>query len=164
MKLVTGSGIISFAKRLETDSEKIYRTLIRASPEGADLFSKFIEENERTKLQLEQSYYSFISDVFEGCFSFEDVDTDDFLIETQLPKTLDYLGALNIAIAIEEKIIKFYSTAAQAASALMTDLQRLFEEIAKEKEQRMHTLRSLIAAQKRSVSVVNHTDCYGNSA
>ena len=144
MKLNTASSAISFSGKLEDDSVKLYETLTQKYPEGNEVFLSLIRENRRNKTSVERAYYSVISDALEGCFSFEGIETDDFLIATGLARDASYYDALNMAIAMEEKITKFYWAAAEVSRSLMADVPRAFEKIAKKRTERIDKLRSLL--------------------
>ena len=144
MKLNTASSAISFSRRLEDDSAKVYENLMRKYPKGKETFLSFVRENEQNKKLVERTYYEVITDALEACFSFEGIETDDFLIETGLAKDASYPDALNKVIAIEEGIIKFYSVASEASRALMADVPRAFEKIAERRSRRIHKLRALL--------------------
>ena len=144
MKLNTASSAISFVKTLEDDSVKVYENLMRKYPEGKEIFTSFARENEQNKKLVERTYYGVISDAIEGCFSFEGIDTDDFLINTALSAGATYSKALNSAIAMEEKIVSFYLVATETSKGLLADIPRVFERIAKKRSQRIHKLRALL--------------------
>ena len=149
MKLNTASSAISFSGKLEDDSVKLYESLTQKYPEGNDVFLSLIRENRHNKTFVERAYYSVISDALEGCFSFEGIDTDDFLIPTGLAQDASYSDALNAAILAEEKIMQFYSAAAEVSRSLMADVPRAFEKIAKKRAQRIERLRSLIERERQ---------------
>jgi len=48
------------------------------------------------------------------------------------------------AIEIEEKIIKFYSDAAEQSKSLMADVPRAFKMVAKKRANRQSTLKALL--------------------
>jgi hypothetical protein len=50
---------------------------------------------------------------------------------------------------IEEKIIKFYSDAAEQSKSLMADVPRAFRMVAKKRGRRQSTLQSLIGGLER---------------
>jgi len=55
-----------------------------------------------------------------------------------------YSDAIKKAIEIEEKILKFYIDAAEQSKSLMADVPRSFKLVAKKRERRLFTLKSLI--------------------
>ena len=143
MKLHTASETISFAKKLENESAKFYEDLCHKYAKDEDAFLSFGEENGKNIVQTERAYYGVITDAIEGCFAF-DVEADEYTFETKLADNASYADALSKAIEIEEKIIKFYSDAAEQSSSLMADVPRAFKMIAKKRGNRELKLRSLL--------------------
>ena len=71
MKLHTASEVISFVRKLESDSAKFYDTLSQKYVQGSDVFLSFAKENGKNIVQIERSYYGVITDAIEGCFAFD---------------------------------------------------------------------------------------------
>ncbi len=143
MELNTASEAISFSRKLEGESAKFYGTLAQKYADGKEEFLSFARENDKNITQVQRTYYGVISDALEGCFSFKGIDTDDYSIETKLPEGVSYAGALSMAVALEEKIVKFYVDAARVSTSLMADVPRIFEKIAKKRNERILKLKSL---------------------
>jgi hypothetical protein len=141
MKLITASAAISFAKELEDKSTRFYEALLQKYPQGTETLLPFVQENNKHKTTIDRAYYGVISDALEGCFSFEDIDTDHYPIEAQLPEGTSYTDALTQAISIEEKIMTFYTQATEASRSLMADVPRTFEKIAKKRGERIKKLK-----------------------
>jgi len=142
MALNTASATISFAKKLEEDSAKFYEDLSQRYPKGKDVFLSFVKENGKNVVQIERTYYGVITDAIEGCFAFN-IDPDEYTLKTQLAENTSYSDALDRAVEMEEKIIKFYSDAAEQSKSLMADVPRAFRMIAKKRDSRRLELRSL---------------------
>ena len=136
MKLNTTSAVISFAKELEENSIKYYEKLIQKFPQDKETFLSFIKESKKNIVLVQRVYYEVISDAIEGCFSFEDLDTDSYRFGIELPKDLSYPDVLEKAIKIEEKIQKYYLDSAEMSKSLMADIPRVFERIAKKRDTR----------------------------
>ena len=143
MKLNTASEAISFARELESESAKFYGNLAQKYADGEEEFLSFAKENDKNITLVQRTYYGVITDAIEGCFSFKGVDTDDYSIETKLPEGASYAEALSIAVALEEVIVKFYMDAAKISKSLMADIPRVFERIAKKRNERILKLKSL---------------------
>jgi len=141
MKLNTTSAVISFSKELEDNSVKYYENLIQKYPQNKEIFLSFIKENKKNIISVQRVYQEVISDALEGCFSFEDLDTDAYTFDTELPKDLSYSDVLERAIKVEEKIQKYYSDSAEMSKSLMADISRLFERIAKKRDKRKMQLK-----------------------
>jgi rubrerythrin len=142
MKLQTCSETISFAKKLENASSEFYQHLSERYTKERDVFLSFVKENHRYVVQVERAYYSVITDAIESCFAF-DVDPNAYTFETQLPDSASRADALAKALEIEDKIVKFYSDAAEHASSLMADVPRNFVMIAKKRKKRIEQVKSL---------------------
>jgi len=143
MEINTASAAISFAKKLEEDSAKFYEYLSRRYSKGADVFLTFAKENRKNIIQIDRAYYGVITDAIEGCFAFK-INPDEYTFKTDLAKNASYYDALHTAAEIEEKMIKFYSDAAEQSKALMADIPRVFTLIARKREGRKSKLRSLL--------------------
>jgi len=131
MRMNTASEAISFSKKLEDESAEFYQDLAQRYAEGKEIFLSFAKENGKNVVQVERAYYGVITDAIEGCFSFTGIDTDNYSIEVELPEGTGYSDALSMAIALEEKITKYYLDAAKVSKALMADVPQAFERIAK---------------------------------
>ena len=71
------------------------------------------------------------------------LDSDDYTFETELPANANYSDALDKAVEIEEKILKFYKVAAEQSMDLMADVPRNFVIVAKKRSNRIPKLKSL---------------------
>jgi len=142
--LHTAAEVLTLAKKLESESAKFYENLAQRYTEGKEISLSFAKENSKYIVQVERAYYEVITDAIEGCFSFEGIDTDNYSIETELLEGTSYSDALRMAIALEEKIIKFYLDTAKVSKSLMADVPRAFEMIAKKRNERIPKLRSLL--------------------
>ena len=143
MKLNTAAEVISFAKKLEEDSAKFYEDLSRRYAKDEDVWLSFAKENKKNIVQVERAYYGVISDAIEGCFAFN-VNPDDYAFKTELAEGASYAEALEKAMEIEEKVINFYSAAAEQSKSYMADVPRAFMMVAKKRDNRRAKLRSLL--------------------
>ena len=142
MKLHTASEVISFARELENESTKFYQDLSEKYAQDKDVFLSFAEENRKNVKQVERVYYGVITDAIEGCFAFS-VDSDDYRFDATLGEKASYSDALNKAVEIEEKMVRFYSDAAEQSESLLADIPRTFMMIAKRRNNRMAKLSGL---------------------
>ena len=142
MRLQTASAAISFAKKLEDESAKLYEDLSKIYTKDEDVWLSFAKENRKNAVQIERAYYGVITDAIEGCFAF-DIEPEVYAVENTLAENVSYADALNKAVEIEEKIGKFYSDAAEQSKSLMADVPRVFMMIAKKRNFRVAKLRSL---------------------
>ena len=142
MKLNTASEVISFTKKLEEQSATFYKELSQRYVKDEDIFLSFVKENKKNIIQVERAYYGVISDALEGCFAFN-INPAEYSFKTELAEKARYSEALDRAIEIEEKIIKFYSDAAEQSKSFMADVPRAFKMVAKKRGNRQLTLKSL---------------------
>jgi hypothetical protein len=142
MTINTCSLAISFSKELENKSAEFYRNLAERANKDKNVFLSFAEENGKFITQIERAYYGVISDALEGCFAF-DMNPEEYAIETELAENVTYAEALNRALEIEAKIIKFYSDAAEQSKSLMADVPIAFKLVAKKRRNRQSALKSL---------------------
>jgi len=139
MKLQTASATISFAKKLEDESAKFYEDLAQRYTEGKDTFLSFAKENGKNIVQIERAYYGVITDAIEGCFAFN-LNPDEYTVKTELAEEASYSEALDKAVEVEEKIIKFYLDAAEQSKSLLADVPRVFALIARKRSDRIAKL------------------------
>jgi len=140
LKLHTASEVISLARQLETDTAAFYELLGRSAPAGADMLLGFAKENRRNIAQVERAYYSVISDAIEVGFAF-DIEEDDYSI--RLPENAGLPDSLKTAAGFEDKIERFYSTAATQGQSLLADVPRVFKQIAQKHTLRIEQLRRM---------------------
>jgi len=144
VEINTASEAISFSQELEDGGAQFYQDLVRRYTEGKEIFLSFAKENASNVVQVRRAYYEVISDAIEACFSFGGIDTDDYSIDTRLPKDISYSDALRSAVAIEEKTVNFYSEAGEVSKSLMADVPRAFGIIVKKRDKRINRLRTLL--------------------
>ena len=143
MELHTASEVISFAKKLENESAKFYQDLSLKYAKDEDVFLSLVKENGKNVVQIERAYYGVITDAIEGCFAF-DINPDEYALNTELAEKASYSDALDKAVEIEERIIKFYSDAAEQSKSLMADVPRSFTMVARKRSNRIPKLKSLV--------------------
>jgi rubrerythrin len=143
MGISTCSGAISLSRELENESAKFYQELSKRFEKDKDLFLAFAKENAKYVTQIERAYYGVITDAIEGCFAF-DLNPEDFQVKAAPSKEASYSNALKEALAMEEKILKFYGIAAEQSKHLMADVPRTFLMVAKKRGERLIKLKSLL--------------------
>ena len=143
MVINTCSQVMSLAKELENESADFYRNLSQKFGKEKDLFLSFAEENGNYVTQIERAYYGVITDAIEGCFAFNIVP-EKYSFKRELSEKTALSDALKKALEIEEKMVQFYSDAAEQSKSLMADVPRSFKMVAKKRGSRQTTLRSLL--------------------
>jgi rubrerythrin len=143
MVLNTASEVISFTRKLEEDSARFYEDLAQQAKKDEETLLSLARENRKNIIQVERAYYGVITDALEGCFAFN-INLDEYAFQAELSEKASYAEALAGAIAMEEKIKKFYSDAAEQSKSLMADVPRAFAMIAKKRDGRISRLKSLL--------------------
>ncbi len=143
MIIHTASEGITLARKLENDSAAFYEALAKQYTADAGVFQNCARENKKNVAQIDRAYYGVITDAIEGGYAFN-LDADKYILQTALPASAKYADALKQAAAMEEKIIDFYTVAAEQSRGLMADVPRNFLLIAKKREPRIAKLRELI--------------------
>jgi rubrerythrin len=143
MKMHTCSQIIGFTRELENTSAKFYEALSQKYAKEEDVFLSFVKENKKYLAEVERTYYEVITDAIEGCFAFN-INPDEYTLKTELAEETSYSQALDKAVEIEEKIMGFYSHAAEQSKSLMADVPRALAMIARKRESRVSKLRLLL--------------------
>jgi rubrerythrin len=143
MQLNTSASVISFAKQLEADSAAFYEKIAERYPKGKEIFLTFSKENDNYATMIQRAYYGVITDAIEGCFAFS-VETGNYTFEKEPPKELGYADALNHAIDMEQKLVSFYTDAAEQSKAFMADVPRTFLIVVKKRKGREDKLRTLL--------------------
>ena len=143
MELNTASEVISFARKLEEDSVKLYEQLAQQYTKDKETWLSFAKENRKNIIQIERAYYGVITDAIEACFSFK-IDPDEYVLETELAESAAYSDALNKTVKMEGKIINFYTDAAEQSKSLLADVPRVFTLIVRKRVDRRAKLESLL--------------------
>ncbi len=143
MGISTCSGAISLSRELENESAKFYQEMSKRFEKDKDLFLAFAKENAKYITQIERAYYGVITDAIEGCFAF-DLNAEDYQVKPAPSQGASYPNALKEALAMEEKISKFYQIAAEQSKHLMADVPRSFTLVAKKRSERFPKLKALL--------------------
>ena len=143
MGISTCSGAISLSRELENESAKFYQEMSKRFEKDKDLFLGFAKDNAKYVTQIERAYYGVITDAIEGCFAF-DLNPEDYQVKPTPSKDASYPNALKEALAMEEKILKFYHVAAEQSKHLMADVPRNFNLVAKKRNERVPKLKALL--------------------
>lgn len=144
MELHTAAEVISFARKLEDESAKFYRDLVERYGKDEDVLLSFARENGKTMQQIERAYYGVITDAIEACFGF-DIYPNRYTFDTELPEKGSYSDALNKALQMEWKIVKFYSEGAEQSKSLLADIPRSFVIAARKRYKRITRVYALRA-------------------
>jgi len=141
MELCTTSETISFAKELEEKAGELYEALSQRFEEAKD-FAAFKEENRKFGIQIQRAYQSVITDAIEGCFAFK-LESGNYTVDTELPDGIGFKEAAQKALAMENTIVDFYTTAAEQSMSLMADIPRTFKLVVRKRSGRLDRLKEL---------------------
>ena len=141
MELNTASAAVRFAKQLEDESREVYERVAERYPDWESTLAPFVRENKRNVGSIDRAYIGVVSDALDTQFAFEGIDTDDYVLITDLPDSHDQVVA-GLA-ANEETIIAFYNAAADSSRDLLADVPRALDRIASKRSRRAAELRTL---------------------
>jgi rubrerythrin len=146
MELRTASAVVGFAERLETGAAGFYEAAASLFPDLAGLFRELARENAKNTQSVKRAYYSVISDALETGFSFQNLLSEPYEIETAFPANAGAAEILALAVANETKMGDFYRQAAECSQAFLADLPRVFKRMAANREKRLSRLRERLPA------------------
>jgi len=141
VRLNTASQVISLARKLEEDGAQLYEILAQRHGDNRETWLSFEKENKKNIVQIETAYYGVITDAIEGGFAF-DIDPDEYITKTEPAERMTYANAKMLAIDMEEKIMKFYTVAAEQSKSLLADVPRVFSAAAKKRGERLQRLKA----------------------
>jgi hypothetical protein len=144
VEIVTASAAVSYIGKVEENSAKLYENLAQKHAEDGETLLSLAKENRRNKKSIEFAYHGVISDKLEACFCFDNLDTDNYSIKTELLEGINYPDALKKLVDMEEKIQKFLLDAAKQSKSLVPDVSWIFERVGKKRAKRVATLESLL--------------------
>jgi rubrerythrin len=144
MIIHTASEGITLARKLENDSAQFYEGLAKKYTPDAEVFQTFAKENKKNISQIDRAYYGVITDALEGGYAFN-LETEGYVLKTALPEKAKYADMLKQAAAMEDKIIAYYTAAAEQSRALMADVPQTFLQVARKRKTRQEKLQELLA-------------------
>jgi len=144
LELTTTSAIISFYNNLEDRVVRFYEELAtnENNISNTNVFQTFADESKKQKDMVNRRYREVITDAFEAGFSFSGLNEDDYKIDTELSDDLTYSDVLQMAIKIEETLLKFCTDASKSSKVLLTDIAQVFESVARKKSERKELLKT----------------------
>lgn len=142
MKLCTASETISFIRELEERLAALGKAIAEKYGHDREKWLAYAKENLAYGSQVQMAYQSVITDAIEGCYAF-DLETDEFVINTDLTDGPGYADAVSMVLAAEERMIQLYQTGAEQSGALLADVPRNFKIIVKKRARRLDSLKAL---------------------
>jgi rubrerythrin len=143
MIIHTASEGITLARKLENESAQFYEGLAKKYTPDAETLLSFARENRKNIVQIDRAYYGVITDALEGGYAFN-LDTESYVLKATIPEKAKYADVLKQAAAMEEKIIAYYTAAAEQSRALMADVPQTFLLVAKKRKNRKEKLQELL--------------------
>ena len=110
-------------------------------PEWQSSLAPFIRENTRNVGSIDRAYIGVVSDALDTQFAFERIDSDDYVLVTDLPDSPGEVIA--VLAANEETIITFYRAAVESSRDLLADVPRAFDRITSKRSRRAEVLSAL---------------------
>jgi hypothetical protein len=144
VEIVTASAAVGYIRKVEENSAELYENLAQKHTEDGETFLSLAKENRRNKKSIQYTYQGVISDKLEACFCFDNFDTDNYSIKTELPEGITYPDALRKLIDMEEKTQKFLLDAAKQSKSLVPDVSWIFERVGKKRNERIAKLRLIL--------------------
>ncbi len=130
----TFGSVIRFALELEKGAAGVYEELAM-EPKAAGAVEMFkalaAAHNKRGEL-LEHTRQQKLNEMILE--PIQDMDRNNYLIDTRTPKGLDVKGAARFAAQIEETSSRFYLDAAKIAKMLMAEAARIMDKLGKESQ------------------------------
>ncbi|MBW1800335.1 MAG: hypothetical protein JRJ85_06350 [Deltaproteobacteria bacterium] len=142
MELTTAASVISYVSRVEQGSADFYKNWANGHEELRDAFLLFAKENKKHEKNIRRAYYSVVSDALETNFCFEGLRAD--ITVPRLGQDASPSEVLKAGIDLEISLLTFYSEAAQMSRALLADVPRAMERVARLRKARMDKLRSML--------------------
>ena len=135
MILYTASAVVGYARQLEEEGALFYTEAADSHESQRERFLALAKENRRNASQVQTVYYGVISDALEGGFSFN-LDTADYERHQGIPAAGEPTATADQALDMEERVIRFYTDAAEQSRSLLADIPRLFTILAKKRQSR----------------------------
>jgi hypothetical protein len=142
MIIHTMSEGITLARKLENESAAFYEALAKKFAANAETYLAFAKDNKKNVAQIDRAYYGVITDALEGGYALN-LEADKYIIKTTLAAGAKTADVVKQAVAMEDKIIDYYTVAAEQSRALMADVPQTFLLIAKKRKTRKEKLEEL---------------------
>jgi rubrerythrin len=139
MELNTAASVISYISRIEHESADFYEKWANAHEELREAFLSFARDNKKHEKNIRRAYYSVVSDALETNFCFEGLRAD--VTAPFLNQDASRPEVLKASIDLENSLHAFYIEAARMSRALLADVPRAMERVAKSRKARVERLR-----------------------
>jgi hypothetical protein len=142
MELNTASSVISKISKIEQESADFYEDWAGRYEELRKAFLLFSKENKKNEKTIKRSYYNVVSDALETNFCFKDLEDNVSL--PNLKYDIEVSEVLRASIDLEESIKCFYLEASKLSKALLADVPRALERVARLRKARLEGLRLML--------------------
>jgi len=142
MELNTAASVISYVSRIEQGSADFYEKWANEHGELREAYLSFARDNKKYEKNIRRAYYSVVSDALETNFCFEGLKAD--VAVPLLKQTASPPEVLKASMDLENSIHAFYREAAQMSKALLADVPRAMERVAKLRKARVDKLSSML--------------------
>jgi len=146
LELTTFTMVLRFTLQLEDQTAQFYRDLAARNnlAQAKELFTKLAENSERRERDLERtaresvdhSLLEPVSGIFE----------ETFAADSTLPENAGLKDAISAAIALEERMAKFYSEAGEKIQ-FISNVSRLYRRYAQDRTKALASLKEMGAVQ-----------------
>jgi hypothetical protein len=140
---LTAAAIMAYTQELEARSARLYETLAGRFAAHQAMFAEFARDSQKNGTQVLRTYQETISDALEAGFSFQGASLPDYEADVSLPEGIGLSGAVEHALALEDKAVAFYLDVAERSASLLATIPRAFRRVAKTRQRRREKLASL---------------------
>ena len=103
-------------------------------------FISFAKENKKNEKSIKRAYYSVVSDALETNFCFKGLKAG--VVLPNLSGEASPSETLEVFVSLESDIRDFYREAAEMSKALLADVARAVERVARLRDERIKKLRA----------------------
>jgi hypothetical protein len=142
MELNTAASVISYASKIEQESTAFYEQWAKRYEALREVALSFVRENKKNEANIKRAYYSVVTDALETNFCFKGLIGD--VAMPLISNDASFFQVLEASLVLENSMQKFYLKAAELSKALLADVTRAMERVAKTREARVAKLRSMV--------------------
>lgn len=142
VELNTAASVISHISKIEQESARYYKKWSERCEELKEPFLSFVKENKKNEKNIRRVYYGVVSDALETGFAFKGLKSIVSIPSLRDNATLPEI--IEASLELEKIIGEFYMKSAMVSKALLADLPRAMERVAKLRTTRVAKLHSLL--------------------
>jgi len=141
-ELNTAAAVIAYVSKIEQETAEFYETWARKHDECSEIFQSFVKDNRKNEKNIKRAYYSVVSDALETNFCFEGLRVD--MARPQVAQDASSSDVLKTSLELEKSIRAFYEEASAVSKALLADVTRVMDRVAKSRKVREEKIRSML--------------------